>query len=114
MWCDALTDKVYKYLSTISKVEMKDKYTRKQLAIIKGNKIFAKSRFTFHRNKGSLYPSLPQKIKQNKSILWYIHDNQDKLKVENNSANVHAQTKTIQNETLKYGQLLGGQMDRVR
>ena len=39
MWCDALTDKVYKYLSTISKVEMKDKYTRKQLAIIKGNKV---------------------------------------------------------------------------
>ena len=29
------------------------------------------------------------------------------FKVRNNAANIHSQTKTTQNESLKYGQLLG-------
>ena len=40
---DALTHKVYEYLSTVAKTEMEDKDNSKQLselAIIKGNKTF--------------------------------------------------------------------------
>ena len=39
--------------------------------------------------------------------MGHIHDIQDQFKVEINSANVHAQTKTIKNKSLKYGKLMG-------
>ena len=94
----------------MAKTEMEDKYTPnqlKQIAVVKGNKFYAKSRFTFHRKKVTMYPSnpfiLPKDSKLNKAILTDIYDRQDRFTVENNLANVHAQT--------KFGKLLGANHD---
>ena len=54
------------------------------MAIFKGNRIYAKSIFTFHCNRGSVYSSypfiLPQHSKVNNSMIRYINDNQGSSK----------------------------------
>ena len=91
----------------MAKQEMEEKYTLKQLSrlvIIKANKIYTKTRSIFHRNTGNKYPShpfiLPQHSKLKKSILRHIHDSQGPFKIENNSSNMHSQTKPIQSEPM--------------
>ena len=76
------------------KKEMEQVYTTRQLedhAHVKWEKVFAKSRFTFNLNTGTVYLIfqfiVPQHFKLNKSILLYIHDFQRQFKVEKASAN---------------------------
>ena len=69
---------------------MEEKYTSNQLAhrgIGEENKVYAKQYSLFINKKGTMNPSyqlsLPQHSKLNKATLKYIHDSQDKFKVEN-------------------------------
>ena len=54
---ELLQHRLFDYFSTVNKKEMEGKYLQKQIqemAIVKWIKICAKSRFTFHRNRGSV------------------------------------------------------------
>ena len=84
---------------------MEETYCNKdltKLAFIGGNRIYAKSRFSFNRNKGTIFIHSIL----NKSILCHIHYSKDRFKVVNNSANMPSQTMTIQNDVFKYGKLI--------
>ena len=60
-----MTHRVFGYLSLVSKTKLGYKYTPnqlKQMAIMKGDKVYAKSSFTFHFNKANHSSTLKTQI----------------------------------------------------